>query len=436
MRNLTCLTLVLFVAAACSETPGPAEKTGEPAAKTSPADADPKGGENAGKSDAKKPADDDDRDYALPRERFEDGWIKLFDGRTRFGWTANSKANWSAADGVLSADAGEPGLLVTNVPFADYELICEFRLEKGGNSGVFLRTPFEPADPAKDCYELNICDTHEAFATGGFVGRKATEDKIAAEGKWGRFHVVARGPKFTVSLDGKPILEYSDDSEQFRPAGFIGLQFREGKIEFRNVLLKPLGGESLLNGKDLAGWKPTPGSKAEALVEDGGVRIKGGPGNLGSDAEFADFVLQVDVRTNAKDVNSGIFFRSMKDVPKQSPNGYELQVHNGFADGDRTKPNDYGSGFGTGAIFRRQKARRVIPDDREWCTLTLVASGDRFATWVNGYQTTDFRDDRKPSDNPREGKRLKAGRFYLQGHDPKSDAGFRNFRVFPLPGDG
>ena len=97
----------------------------------------------------------------LTSDEIADGWIQLFDGETLFGWKPNSDVNWSVADGVITADKGtKPGLLLTSVPFADYELRCDFWMAKGGNSGVFLRTPAVPTDPGVDCYELNICDTH------------------------------------------------------------------------------------------------------------------------------------------------------------------------------------------------------------------------------------------------------------------------------------
>src|SRR6516162_8924417 len=106
----------------------------------------------------------------LTADEIAAGWIKLFDGETMFGWKPNNNVNWRIADGVLRADTGEPGLLVTTTEFADYELRCDFRLEKGGNSGIFLRSVFSPKDPTRDCYELNMCDTHPAFPTGSLVG--------------------------------------------------------------------------------------------------------------------------------------------------------------------------------------------------------------------------------------------------------------------------
>jgi hypothetical protein len=102
-----------------------------------------------------------------------------------------------------------------------------------------------------------------------------------------------------------------------------------------------------------------------------------------------------------------------------------MQIQNGFKGDDRTKPSD----FGTGAIYRRVPARKVVPNDNEWFTMTLVAQGKHLATWVNGYQTVDWADDRKDDDNPRKGARTSAGHLSIQGHDPTTDLSFRNIRI-------
>src|SRR5690606_20462972 len=137
-------------------------------------------------------------------------------------------ANWKVADGVISVDGGTKGLLHTTSPFADFELKCDFRAPKGTNSGIFLRTPAVPTDPAADCYELNIAD--EAVSpcpTGSFVNRlKATGAHDTTE--WRTFHVVAQGGHFTVAIDGTQVLDYSDPKPIAR--GLIGLQFNQGKV--------------------------------------------------------------------------------------------------------------------------------------------------------------------------------------------------------------
>src|SRR5437773_12518033 len=55
----------------------------------------------------------------LTADEIATGWISLFDGRTMFGWKANNDVNWQIVDGVVRADTGDPGLLVTATEFAD-----------------------------------------------------------------------------------------------------------------------------------------------------------------------------------------------------------------------------------------------------------------------------------------------------------------------------
>ena len=373
----------------------------------------------------------------LSPEEITDGWISLFDGETLFGWQANNDpeaggTNWSVQDGVITADRGEQGLLVTRVPFADFELRCDYRLARGGNSGIFLRTTFRPMDVLRDCYELNMCDSHPEYATGSLVGRAKVGEALDGEGDWKTFRVRCEGPRIRVQFDGRDILEYTDETAAPRLAGFIGLQKNVGRIEFRNIYLRPLGTEPIFNGQDLDGWREVPGSKSEFSVVDGTIHAASGPGFLETTGTWADFILQGQARTNGRNLNSGIFFRALPGTAEAPSNGYEFQIHNGFRDGDRTQPVD----AGTGAIFRRQPARRVVGNDGEWLTLTLVAHGPRFATWVNGYQVCDWEDDRSPDDNPRRGRRLEAGHISLQGHDPTTDLDFRGLRVAEFPGEG
>src|SRR5262249_13107874 len=157
---------------------------------------------------------------------------------------------------------------------------------------------------------------------------------------------------------------------------------------------------------------------------------------------FADFVLQLECRSNGKHLNSGIFFRAR---PGEYQMGYEAQIRNEFRD----KPQKYvveeydpkthalvgkrevlspAFDYGTGASYRRMPARKALSKDHEWFTLTVVARGRHFATWVNGVQAVDWTDNRAPADNARKGYRADAGVISIQGHDPTTDLSFRNLR--------
>ena len=361
----------------------------------------------------------------LTAEELADGWVLLFDGRTLFGWKAASEANWKVDNGVISVSEGEQGLLLTTSQFGSYMLKVDFRSAPGTNSGIFLRTSPRPTDVTQKCYELNIADSHDSeFPTGSFVQRKRAEGNHD-KNDWQTFEVTADGSRFLVKLDGQTVLDYTDPKPLGR--GFIGLQLNSGKVEFRNVKLKPLGMKSIFNGKNLTGWKTYPEMASKFTVTpEGWLNVKDGRGQLETDSQYADFTLQLEVFVNGEALNSGIFFRS---IPGDPMNGYECQIQNGFLDGDRSKPQD----CGTGGFFRRQNAREVVADDFRWFHKTLHVDDKHMAAWVNGYQVSDWTDNRPPDENPRQGLRLEAGTLIIQGHDPTTDLSFRNLQIAEIP---
>jgi hypothetical protein len=253
------------------------------------------------------------------------------------------------------------------------------------------------------------------------------------------------------------------------PAPVVFQAAEKDKFLIRNIKLKTLGLKSIFNGKDLTGWKEvkTNRSKSKFTVTDKGeLNIKNGPGDIQTEGQWADFALQIEVFSNGPHLNSGVFFRC---IPDKFWSGYEAQIRNEWvsdvllkdgtkltgsytAKGDevivrsgkkvkkvkkadvkevidhRDKPIDYG----TGAIYKRQAARKVVSSDKEWFTMTVIAHGKHLAVWVNGYQTADFTDKRKPSKNAREGAKTAKGPISLQGHDPTTDLRFRNIRIAEL----
>ncbi|MCL4205505.1 MAG: DUF1080 domain-containing protein [Pirellulaceae bacterium] len=359
----------------------------------------------------------------LTDEELADGWLALFDGQTLFGWKSASNADWRVEQGTIVVGSGDKGLLYTTTQFGDYVLRLDFRSDVGANSGIFLHTPPEPEDPAKDCYELNIADADNPFPTGSLVYRLKAEGNFDSQ-DWQSYEVTVSGDAVTVSLDGRQILDYKDPHPLRR--GHIGLQFNQGRVAFRNIRLKPLGLQPLFNGRDLTGWKTYPDMASKFTVTEAGeLHVQDGRGQLETERQFGDFVLRLQCKTHAPELNSGIFFRC---IPGELMNGYECQVHNGFVDGDRTRPRD----CGTGGFFRRQNARFVVADDLTWFHLTLIAGGPQMAAWVNGLQVSDWTDDRAAHENPRQGLRLEPGTLMIQGHDPTTDISFREIQAAEL----
>jgi hypothetical protein len=366
----------------------------------------------------------------LSRQLLDDGWISLFDGETLFGWQPTGDAKWEVADGELRTGGDKSGFLMTTTEWAEYVLHVEFKAAERTNSGVFLQTPLSPKDPARDCYELNIAPADNPFPTASFVGRKKVKTKgkwFPAADEWHSFDVAVLNDEFAVRLDGKSALQYSD-AKPLR-IGRIGLQSREGAVAFRNLRLKPMGLQPLFNGRDLDGWNKDRAEKCQFQVTDKGeLHLSNGPGQIETVRDYTNFVLQLECKVNGSGLNSGVFLRTLR---KGRWAGYESQIQNGLKDGDRAKPKD----FGTGAIYRRQPARRVVADDFKWFAKTIVADGPHMAVWVNGYQVSDWTDTRPPKDSGRDGLRLGGGAIAIQGHDATTDFLFRKIGAVELPGE-
>lgn len=367
---------------------------------------------------------------ALTEQEIRDGWISLFDGKSLFGWVVPTQTNWHVEDGAIVADSGEKSLLLTPYVLDDFELRCSFHLAAGGNSGLFLRTAPNAANPATDTYELNICDSHATHKSGSLVARYVAENVPPVEGGWHDFRVLCEGPRIQVWLDEKQIVDFTDTTPNVRLSGQLGLQMNQGRAAYKNVYVRPLSFRKLFNGTDTSGWRPVPGSKSEFAVKEGLLHVSGGPGFLETEEQFQDFALKVTARINGDGLNGGVFFRALPGTEATPSHGYEMQLSNGTKSGDRTQPAD----FGTGAIFRRTPARYVVADDRNMFTAVLIAQGDQFVSWVNGYQVVSWQDTRKDSDNPREGRKVAAGHLSLQGHDPKTDLDFESIDIHPLNG--
>lgn len=316
---------------------------------------------------------DEPKPGTLTPKEISDGWIMLFDGETTFGWKTRAA---QVKDGQLLVGGPAGGSITTTSQFAQGTVKLRYTLNGAGRGRLRWRGGEQVLEPAKRPVTIEF-----------------------ESGKLG-----------TVPIS----IEVPDGST----AAFEFIRFH------------PLGTQSLFNGKDLSGWKvfadPKRMKTRFEVTPAGELSAKNGPGDLQTEKAFDNFVLQLECKTNGKWLNSGVFFRCM---PNQYQNGYEAQIHNGYKASDRTKPVD----FGTGAIYRRVPARKVVGNDNEWFTLTLVAEGKHIATWVNGYQTADWTDDRPANENPRQGFRAEKGHLSLQGHDPTTDLLFRNIRIAEFP---
>ncbi len=361
----------------------------------------------------------------------EEGWLLLWDGKTEFGWEWHGDADWTFNDGVLAAKSGGAGWLGTTTAFGDFHLKIEFRTAADGNSGVFLRSARD-GQAHRTGYELQIYDDQpQGFNTGSLVFYEKAEPAKLIPDEWNRYDIYAEGPHYQVILNGKLVLDAYNPTHL---SGVIGLQYNPDKpIEFRNIKLRPLGMQELFNGRDLAGWREVdrpnrPGNDAWS-VRDGVIHVEGGPGQLETEEQFQNFILQLGVKVNApspdKHPNSGVFFRA---TPGKYWSGYEAQIRNEHEEGDITRPID----IGTGGLYFWHPTRGVVSQDGEWFFQTITAYDRHISIWINGVQTTDYEDPKPEGMNDRKQANVRKGPFSLQAHDPTTNLDFDDIRAAEL----
>jgi hypothetical protein len=167
------------------------------------------------------------------------GWTTLFDGKNIDAFNKVGDANWTIADGVLQADKGMGGYLVTKQPYTDFEIRAEFWVDTPANSGIFLRCDNPQMPGAEACYEVNIFDTRPdpTYGTGGIVNVAKVAAPIKAGGKWNTYEIRAQGSHLTVTLNG---MKTADANDTKHARGPFALQYGAGVVKFRKVEIRPL----------------------------------------------------------------------------------------------------------------------------------------------------------------------------------------------------
>jgi hypothetical protein len=186
-----------------------------------------------------------------PQASSETGWVTLFDGKSIDNFNKIGDANWRIEDGMIVADKGN-GFLMTKNEYTDYEIKAEFWVEPDSNSGVFIRCTDPNKVGAANCYEVKIWDARPdpSYGTGAIVNVAKVDPMPHAAGKWSTIEITAKGPTFTVVLNGQKTVDGAQDSKL--PSGRVALQHGlgikdangvpndKGIVKFRKVEIRPL----------------------------------------------------------------------------------------------------------------------------------------------------------------------------------------------------
>jgi hypothetical protein len=185
------------------------------------------------------------------------GARELFDGRTLDGWTTvggryDGAARWTVEDGALTGRQGlqrEGGLIYTAVPYDDFEVQLELKIDWPFDSGIFLRmTP--------DAKGMQVTVDHReggecgGLYADGWVLHNPEGWTNFKRGEWNRFVVVCDGEPMHVQawLNDQPLVDHTlESAEGYARTGLIGLQVHGGedvpletRVQFRNVRVRPL----------------------------------------------------------------------------------------------------------------------------------------------------------------------------------------------------
>lgn len=207
----------------------------------------------------------------------EQGWQKLFDGKTTTGWHTYGKSvagtDWKVADGALFLDAGhrtagQGGDLVTDQEFENYHLKLEWKISKNGNSGIIFNV-HEDTSQFKATYstgpEMQVLD-NDGHADGKIIKHRtgdlydliqSRKENVKPVGEWNTAEIIVNNGKLDFIQNGENIVSTTMWDEQWKQliagskfktwpgfgtyrTGRIALQDHGNEVWYRNIYIKEL----------------------------------------------------------------------------------------------------------------------------------------------------------------------------------------------------
>jgi hypothetical protein len=222
--------------------------------------------------------------FTISCEKNESEWIDLFDGKSTDGWRAyNGKEipqKWAAVDGELTFDTdlkleeewiGGGDIIYYKEEFEYFELYLEWKLPKGGNSGVFynVQEGFQAPYAISPEYQLiddlgweeinnaKLEEWQKAGANYAMHEADLSKKQLNPAGEWNSSKILYTEKKVQHWLNGKLLLEFEPFSEDWYlkrnsgkwddfpeygkfKKGYIALQDHDSPIWFRSIKIRKL----------------------------------------------------------------------------------------------------------------------------------------------------------------------------------------------------
>lgn len=410
-------------------------------------------------------------DLTAPQPIPPDGFTALFDGQTLKGWKAlvgsplsraamsddglgaaqteadqALRRHWQVEGGEIVNDGQGPHLC-TDEEYRDFELLIDWKIAPGGDSGVYIS-----GSPQIQIWDPVHGNEQARVGSGGLYNnqRHPSRPLLVADraaGEWNTFHIQMVGERVTVLLNGTLIVDdvvmenYWDRSRPIFPRGQIELQTHGGELRFRNIFIREItpeeanrilqatdgeGFDRLFNGHDLTGWT---GSTDGYLVADGNLVCDPARGGvLMTKREFDNFVLRFEFKLPPGG-NNGLAVRTPLGG-NPAYDGMEIQILDNTAEKyANLQPYQYhGSLYGI-APAQRGYLRPV----GEWNFEEVTYDGSRITVNLNGTMILDV--DLNQIEAPADGRdhpgmRRARGHIGFMGHGDRVE--FRNIRIREL----
>jgi len=203
-------------------------------------------------------------DNELTEQEKKDGWILLFDGKTPEGWVNLKPAN--IEEGTINPNKSGNYVTFAKEKYGDFILACDFKVSKGCNSGIFIRTG-NPKDPVQTGIEIQVLDSAgkekpNKNDSGSIYDLVApTKNTMKPAGEWNHIEITCDKNKIKVALNGEAIADmdldqwteagknpdgtknkFSKALKDFPREGQLGFQDHGQPCWYKNVKLKKLGG--------------------------------------------------------------------------------------------------------------------------------------------------------------------------------------------------
>ena len=203
-----------------------------------------------------------------------EGFVALFNGKDLSGWKGLPKSpldnpfkrqaappeelkkaqaaadermrrHWKVVDGTLVFDGKGDSLCTVREDYGDFEFMVDWKIEKAGDSGIYLR-----GTPQVQIWDADAAPQN-AVGSGGLFNNKQHPSKPTKRadkpvGQWNTFWIRMVGDKVWVKLNGETVVDgvvlenYWDYSKPIFPTGQIELQNHGNTLYFKNVYLKEL----------------------------------------------------------------------------------------------------------------------------------------------------------------------------------------------------